>query len=144
MIINFYLLCNCNLEEDICLFCKLCIFRLYFFAHLVSREPADDDILAYLGDHRRQYVLHFEIRVFYERLLQKARVFEELAKLALGYRLHELKNSVTKSTSAFFEPALEIHGSAVWPYHYCIRLLVFAHTCWHNCCRRGNFWLIRD
>lgn len=29
------------------------------------------------------------------------------AKLALGYRLHELKNSVTKSTSAFFEPALD-------------------------------------
>ena len=29
------------------------------------------------------------------------------AKLALGYRLHELKNAVTKSTSAFFEPALD-------------------------------------
>lgn len=29
------------------------------------------------------------------------------AKLALGYGLHELKNSVTKSTSAFFEPALD-------------------------------------
>jgi len=29
------------------------------------------------------------------------------AKLALGYRLHELKNSVTKNTSAFFEPALD-------------------------------------
>ncbi len=29
------------------------------------------------------------------------------AKLALGARLHELKNSVTKKTSAFFEPALD-------------------------------------
>ena len=29
------------------------------------------------------------------------------AKLALGYGLHELKNSVTKVTSAFFEPALD-------------------------------------
>ena len=29
------------------------------------------------------------------------------AKLALGYGLFELKNSVTKSTSAFFEPALD-------------------------------------
>ncbi|MCC5831519.1 MAG: carbamoyl-phosphate synthase (glutamine-hydrolyzing) large subunit [Chlamydiales bacterium] len=29
------------------------------------------------------------------------------AKLALGYRLHEIKNSVTKETSAFFEPALD-------------------------------------
>jgi len=29
------------------------------------------------------------------------------AKLALGYGLHELKNSVTKNTSAFFEPALD-------------------------------------
>lgn len=28
-------------------------------------------------------------------------------KLALGYRLHEIKNSVTKQTSAFFEPALD-------------------------------------
>ncbi len=29
------------------------------------------------------------------------------AKLGLGYALHELKNSVTKNTSAFFEPALD-------------------------------------
>lgn len=29
------------------------------------------------------------------------------AKLALGYGLHELKNSVTKTTSAFFEPSLD-------------------------------------
>ncbi len=29
------------------------------------------------------------------------------AKLGLGYALHELKNSVTKTTSAFFEPALD-------------------------------------
>ncbi len=29
------------------------------------------------------------------------------AKLALGYGLHELKNSVTKTTTAFFEPALD-------------------------------------
>ena len=29
------------------------------------------------------------------------------AKLALGYGLHELKNSVTKDTTAFFEPALD-------------------------------------
>ena len=29
------------------------------------------------------------------------------AKLMLGYRLHELKNSVTGTTSAFFEPALD-------------------------------------
>jgi len=29
------------------------------------------------------------------------------AKLSLGYGLHELKNSVTKVTSAFFEPALD-------------------------------------
>nr|QID54901.1 carbamoyl-phosphate synthate large chain [Blattabacterium sp. (Aeluropoda insignis)] len=29
------------------------------------------------------------------------------AKLSLGYGLHELKNSVTKNTSAFFEPALD-------------------------------------
>lgn len=29
------------------------------------------------------------------------------AKLALGYRLNDLKNSVTKNTSAFFEPALD-------------------------------------
>jgi carbamoyl-phosphate synthase large subunit len=29
------------------------------------------------------------------------------AKLALGYGLYELKNSVTKTTSAFFEPALD-------------------------------------
>jgi carbamoyl-phosphate synthase large subunit len=29
------------------------------------------------------------------------------AKLSLGYGLHELKNSVTKTTSAFFEPALD-------------------------------------
>lgn len=29
------------------------------------------------------------------------------AKLALGYRLHEIKNSVTKKTTAFFEPALD-------------------------------------
>jgi len=29
------------------------------------------------------------------------------AKLGLGYGLHELKNSVTKTTSAFFEPALD-------------------------------------
>lgn len=29
------------------------------------------------------------------------------AKLSLGYGLHEIKNSITKSTSAFFEPALD-------------------------------------
>lgn len=29
------------------------------------------------------------------------------AKLSLGYKLHEIKNSVTKKTSAFFEPALD-------------------------------------
>jgi len=29
------------------------------------------------------------------------------AKLALGYGLHELKNSITKTTTAFFEPALD-------------------------------------
>ncbi len=29
------------------------------------------------------------------------------AKLALGYGLHELKNDITKTTSAFFEPALD-------------------------------------
>jgi carbamoyl-phosphate synthase large subunit len=29
------------------------------------------------------------------------------AKLALGYGLHELKNTVTRTTSAFFEPALD-------------------------------------
>lgn len=29
------------------------------------------------------------------------------AKLALGYGLHELKNSITKTTSTFFEPALD-------------------------------------
>lgn len=29
------------------------------------------------------------------------------AKLALGFQLHEIKNSVTKQTSAFFEPALD-------------------------------------
>jgi len=29
------------------------------------------------------------------------------AKLALGYGLHEIKNSITKTTSAFFEPALD-------------------------------------
>ncbi|HCI56057.1 MAG TPA: carbamoyl-phosphate synthase (glutamine-hydrolyzing) large subunit [Bacteroidales bacterium] len=29
------------------------------------------------------------------------------AKLAIGYGLHELKNSVTRSTTAFFEPALD-------------------------------------
>ena len=29
------------------------------------------------------------------------------AKLALGYGLHELKNSVTRTTTAFFEPALD-------------------------------------
>ncbi|MFW5656655.1 MAG: carbamoyl-phosphate synthase (glutamine-hydrolyzing) large subunit [Bacteroidota bacterium] len=29
------------------------------------------------------------------------------AKLALGFGLHELKNSITKTTSAFFEPALD-------------------------------------
>ncbi|MCJ7448311.1 MAG: carbamoyl-phosphate synthase (glutamine-hydrolyzing) large subunit [Bacteroidales bacterium] len=29
------------------------------------------------------------------------------AKLGIGYGLHELKNSVTKNTSAFFEPALD-------------------------------------
>jgi carbamoyl-phosphate synthase large subunit len=29
------------------------------------------------------------------------------AKLALGYKLHELKNSVTRKTVAFFEPALD-------------------------------------
>ncbi|MCB1180559.1 MAG: carbamoyl-phosphate synthase (glutamine-hydrolyzing) large subunit [Chlamydiia bacterium] len=29
------------------------------------------------------------------------------AKCALGYQLHEIKNSVTKKTSAFFEPALD-------------------------------------
>ncbi|MBC7424939.1 MAG: carbamoyl-phosphate synthase large subunit [Bacteroidia bacterium] len=29
------------------------------------------------------------------------------AKLALGYNLHELKNPVTKTTSAFFEPAID-------------------------------------
>jgi carbamoyl-phosphate synthase large subunit len=29
------------------------------------------------------------------------------AKLAVGYGLHEIKNSVTKTTSAFFEPALD-------------------------------------
>lgn len=29
------------------------------------------------------------------------------AKLAVGYGLHELKNSVTKTTTAFFEPALD-------------------------------------
>ncbi len=29
------------------------------------------------------------------------------AKLAIGYGLHELKNSITKTTSAFFEPALD-------------------------------------
>ncbi|PID61828.1 MAG: carbamoyl phosphate synthase large subunit [Ignavibacteriae bacterium] len=29
------------------------------------------------------------------------------AKLGLGYALHQLKNSVTKTTSAFFEPALD-------------------------------------
>lgn len=29
------------------------------------------------------------------------------AKLAIGYGLHELKNSITKTTTAFFEPALD-------------------------------------
>jgi carbamoyl-phosphate synthase large subunit len=29
------------------------------------------------------------------------------AKLAIGYRLHELKNQITKTTSAFFEPSLD-------------------------------------
>lgn len=29
------------------------------------------------------------------------------AKLSIGYKLHEIKNSVTKKTSAFFEPALD-------------------------------------
>ncbi len=29
------------------------------------------------------------------------------AKLALGYGLHELKNSITKTTSAYFEPAID-------------------------------------
>ncbi|MFA3782252.1 carbamoyl-phosphate synthase (glutamine-hydrolyzing) large subunit [Melioribacteraceae bacterium 4301-Me] len=29
------------------------------------------------------------------------------AKLALGYGLHEIRNSITKTTSAFFEPALD-------------------------------------
>lgn len=29
------------------------------------------------------------------------------AKLSLGYRLHEIKNSITRQTSAFFEPALD-------------------------------------
>jgi len=29
------------------------------------------------------------------------------AKLALGFRLHELKNQITKTTSAFFEPTLD-------------------------------------
>jgi carbamoyl-phosphate synthase large subunit len=29
------------------------------------------------------------------------------AKLALGYGLHEMKNNITKTTSAFFEPALD-------------------------------------
>ncbi|WP_185882705.1 carbamoyl-phosphate synthase (glutamine-hydrolyzing) large subunit [Blattabacterium cuenoti] len=29
------------------------------------------------------------------------------AKLSIGYGLHELKNSITKNTSAFFEPALD-------------------------------------
>ncbi len=29
------------------------------------------------------------------------------AKLAIGYNLHELKNQITKTTSAFFEPALD-------------------------------------
>jgi carbamoyl-phosphate synthase large subunit len=29
------------------------------------------------------------------------------AKLSLGYGLHEIKNSITKTTSAFFEPALD-------------------------------------
>ena len=29
------------------------------------------------------------------------------AKLAIGYRLHELSNQITKSTSAFFEPTLD-------------------------------------
>ncbi len=29
------------------------------------------------------------------------------AKLALGYSLHELRNSITKTTSAFFEPSLD-------------------------------------
>ncbi len=29
------------------------------------------------------------------------------AKLAVGYGLHEIKNSITKTTSAFFEPALD-------------------------------------
>lgn len=29
------------------------------------------------------------------------------AKLAIGYRLYELKNAITKTTSAFFEPALD-------------------------------------
>ena len=29
------------------------------------------------------------------------------AKLAIGYGLHEIKNSITKTTSAFFEPALD-------------------------------------
>jgi carbamoyl-phosphate synthase large subunit len=29
------------------------------------------------------------------------------AKLAIGYRLHELKNQITKSTSAYFEPTID-------------------------------------
>lgn len=29
------------------------------------------------------------------------------AKLAIGYRLHELQNAITKTTSAFFEPAID-------------------------------------
>src|SRR5437764_3157627 len=29
------------------------------------------------------------------------------AKLALGYALHQLSNAITRSTSAFFEPALD-------------------------------------
>ena len=32
---------------------------------------------------------------------------KEAAKLGLGYGLFDLKNSVTKTTSAFFEPALD-------------------------------------
>jgi carbamoyl-phosphate synthase large subunit len=29
------------------------------------------------------------------------------AKLALGYKLYEIKNSVSKATTAFFEPSLD-------------------------------------
>ncbi len=61
------------------------------------------------------------------------------AKLGLGYGLHELKNSITKTTTAFFEPALDYIVCKIprWDLN---KFVGVSQTDWqqHEKCGRSN------